>query len=250
MNNTTNNTKVIGIILAYKHARFLEGLYRSIPPGVFDEIIITNDETGDGIEQIAARLGIPCFSHPRLGYGGNLKYGLKKGLERGGDYLVEIHGDGQFDVDISPAAIAKAREGYDFVSGSRFVDIRQPLRDKMPLVRYVANITLSFFVRLVTGVKLSDCHNGYRVYSRKLLTSIDLDQTADDFLFAFEIVALAKLAGVKIAEVPIRCFYGQDHSSISIRRSIAFAFQEAKSMLKYLLARLGIRLRPYRRTAI
>lgn len=239
------NKKVVGVILSYNHARFLESLYQSLPKDVYDSVIITNDETGDGIEKIADKLGIPCFSHPRFGYGGNLKYGLKKALELGADYAVEIHGDGQFDVGVSKEAVLKASEGYDFVTGNRFYDLLQPLRDKMPFIRYVSNIGLSAIARFITGVRIGEFHDGYRIYSRRLLETIPLEKTSNDFLFAFEVVALTKRARLRIAEVPIRSFYGQDHSSISIPRSIKFALQSFWSYMKYLLARIGIRLYPY-----
>lgn len=240
-----NNKKVIGVILAHKSAGFLEKVYHSLPKGVYDSIIITNDETGDGIERIAEKLGIECFSHPRLGYGGNLKYGLKKAVELGADYAVEIHGDGQFDVSVSAVAIAKAYEGYDFVTGNRFYDIFQPLRDKISIARYVANIVLSFLARVVTGVNISEFHDGFRVYSKKLIQSGVLEKASNDFLFAFEVIALAKKMGMKISQVPIRAFYAEDHSSISIPRAVKFTFQELWSMIKYLLSRIGIQLHPY-----
>lgn len=241
----THSKKVVGLILAYNHARFLPGLLASIPEGVFDEIIITNDETGDGMETLAQELGIHCISHPRSGYGGNLKHGFREALLRGASHVVEIHGDGQFDVGVSREAVDKALSGYDFVTGNRFYDIRQPLRDKMPLVRYGANIGLSAIARLVTGVRIGEFHDGYRIYSRRLLETIPLEKTSNDFLFAFEVVALTKRAGLSIGEVPIRSFYGQDHSSISIPRSIKFAFQSFWSYIKYALARIGIKLYPY-----
>lgn len=240
-----HNKKITAVILTYNHARFLESVYQSLPKDVYDSVIITNDETGDGIEKIAEKLGIPCFSHPRLGYGGNLKYGIKKAIELGADYAVEIHGDGQFDVKVSREAIEKACEGYDFVTGSRFVDMRQPLRDKMPLVRYLANIGLSSMARLATGVKLSEFHNGFRVYSKELVAKVPLEKTSNDFLFAFEIIAWTKRKGLKIAEIPIRCFYAHDHTSISIPRATKFAFQAVGSMAKYVMTRMGFAMHPY-----
>lgn len=236
------NPRVVGIILAYKHAAYLETLYKSLPKGVFDAVVITNDESGDGMDEVAAKLGIPCFSHPRLGYGGNIKFGLKKALEMGADYMVEIHGDGQYDVSVSAAGVKKAHEGYDLVMGSRFMDWRQPLRDHMPLARFFANIGLSFLARLFLRSSLTEFHNGFRVYTRKLLEKVDLEKSSNDFLFGFEIIAQAQFWNMKIAEVPNRCFYGQAHTSISIPKATQYAFQMITVLFKYLLARLGFRV--------
>jgi len=235
-------SKVIAIILTYKHAKYLEKVYQSLPKDVFDEIIISNDESGDAIEVIAEKLGIKCFSHRRLGYGGNLKYGLKKAMEHGGEYMVEIHGDGQFDVNCSKIAVPKALEGYDFLTGSRFTDLKQPLRDKMPLIRYMANISLSTLGRIVTGARLSEFQNGFRIYSKNLLDNVALDKTSDNFLFAFQIIAQVKFKNMKIGEIPIRSFYFNEHTSISMRRSVAYAFGTLGVLFKYILAKLGFKI--------
>lgn len=238
-----NHPKVIGVILAYKHARFLENLYRSLPMEVLDSVIVTNDDSGDGIEQVAAHLSIPCFSHPRMGYGGNLKYGMRKALEMGADYIVDIHGDGQYGVEAIVPALNKIKEGYDMVMGSRFLDIWQPLRDdKMPLPRYLGTIVLSFIDRLVLGLPLTEFHNGFRIYSRHLLETVDLDATSNDFLFGGEIIAQAAYHKLKVGEVPVSCHYDQDHTSISYKRAIIYTLQMFGVLGKFILARLGSKI--------
>ena len=236
-----NKPKVIGIILAYRHAKFLEKLYKSLPLDVLDEVIITNDDTGDNIEEIASHLGIPCYSHSRLGYGGNLKYGLKKAMELGADYMVEIHGDGQFDPSFIPPAIEKMNEGYDFVLGTRFIDIKQPLRDKMPLTRYLANIALSFIDRIILRVHISEFNTGARLYNRKTLEAMDLTNTSNDHLFSFQIIAKTVYYKFKIGEVSCLCHYDQEHSSISLKRSVVYAFQSFYVLFLFILARLGFK---------
>ncbi len=231
--------KTIGVILTYKHASFLEDLYRSIPAGVFDQIIISDDHSGDNIEAIAARLGIPCFSHERLGYGGNIKYGCTKAMEMGADYMVEIHGDGQYDLSASQPAVDKAKQGYDLVMGSRFMDLRQPLLDKMSWARYLANIGLSFIARVVLRARLTEFHNGFRVYTRRLLETVNLDASSNDFLFGFEIIAQARYWNMKIGEVTNRCYYANEHTSISIPKSIQYAFQMIGVLFLYVAARSG-----------
>ncbi len=237
--------KVVGFIVAYKHANYLEKLYASLPQGVFDSVIITNDESGDRIEKIAEQLGIPCYSHERLGYGGNVKYGLKKALELGAEYMVEIHGDGQYDVNASVPALLKIKEGYDFVMGSRFFNWREPLRYNMPLSRFFANIGLSAMARFVLRSNLTEFHNGFRVYSRSMMEKIKLDSSSNNFLFGFEIIALAQFNGLKIAEAPVKCFYSKEHTSISIFQSTIYAFQMTWVLAKYVLAKLGLKVKPF-----
>jgi glycosyltransferase involved in cell wall biosynthesis len=241
---TTSRPKVIGIILAYKHASFLARLYESLPLDALDEVIIANDDSGDDIEAVAARLGIPCFSHPRLGYGGNMKFGLDKAMARGADYMVEIHGDGQFDTSLFlKPALEKVREGYDLVLGSRFVDIKQPLRDKMPMVKYLGNIGLSFIERIIVGVPLTEFHTGARLYSRRILETVDRTHTSNGFLFGFEIIAQAAYHRFRITEVPTRSYYDREHTSISLTSSAIYFFQSLGVLLEYLAARAGFSTR-------
>lgn len=232
--------KVIGVILAYKHASFLEDLYKKLPLDVLDQVIISNDESGDNIAEIADKIGILCFSHPRVGYGGNMKFGFKKAVDMGADYIVEIHGDGQYDISFIKPAIEKMKEGNDLVLGSRFLDMRQPFRDKMPFVKYLANVSLSFIERLVLGVHISEFHTGARVYSKVAIESVDVDHTSNNFLFGFEIIAQIIYHKFNIGEVPVRCYYGREHTSINYKNSIVYALQTFYVLFLYLIAKVGI----------
>ncbi len=244
MQNNINKKRVVGIILAYKHAGFLKDLSSKIPTDVVDSVFITNDDSGDGIEHIAKELNIPCFSHSRLGYGGNMKYGMQKALEMGADYVVEIHGDGQYDLGfIKPAIQKMEREKLDLALGSRFLDSKQALRDEMPIEKYIANVGLSLLERLVLGVKITEFHTGARVYSRKALQSVDLSGTSNNFLFGFEIIAQIIYHKLKIGEVPVRCYYAKEHTTISFKDSAVYAFMNMKVLLFYICARLGFKNR-------
>ena len=231
------------VILAYNCANVLENTYRRIPKDAVDRIILVDDASTDNTLAVARRLGIECYTHEHLGYGGNVKYSIRKGIELGAEYIVDLHGDGQYDPSAIPAALAKAKEGYDLVLGSRFIDPLQPLQDHMSWARYLANIGLSAIERFVLNLRLSEFHTGFRVYTKHLAETVALDATSDDFLFGFEIIAQAKFAGLRIGEVPIRCSYKEEHTSISIPRSILYSFQTFKTLTLYLLAKAGVRIK-------
>jgi len=240
--------KSIGIILAYNSASMLGDTYARIPKDVLDEIIIVDDGSIDNTLETAKNLGITSFTHPHLGYGGNIKFGLQKALERGGEYMVEIHSDGQYDPAAIPMALRKMQEGYyDFLLGSRFTDLKQPLRDGMSFARYFPNLALSFFDRLILGIKLSEFHSGFRLYSRKLLATADFNKGSDDHLYSFEIIVMAQYHNLRIGEVPIHCDYKKLHTSISLRESIIYALQTFYIMLFYILAKVGIKTKLFHR---
>ncbi|MCR4281294.1 MAG: glycosyltransferase family 2 protein [Candidatus Kaiserbacteria bacterium] len=235
--------KSVCVILSYNCGHLLGNTYKRIPPGSVDRIILVDDASTDNTLEIAKQLGIECYTHAHTGYGGNVKYSIKKGLELGAEYIVDLHGDGQYDPSAVPLALAKAREGHDLVLGSRFFDIKQPLRDGMPWSRYLANIGLSAIERFVLGLPVSEFHTGFRVYTRKLAETVALEETSDDFLFGFEIIAQAGYCNLKIGEIPIRCNYKAEHTSISIPKSIIYAFQTFKTLALYVLARVGLRVK-------
>ena len=239
---TENKKKIIGILLTYKNAHTVENIYSILPKNVFDEIIIFDDAGKDGIEDTAKKLNLPIFVQPKnLGYGGNVKYALRKCVERGAEYMMEIHGDGQYGADSIIPGLEKMRQGYDFVLGSRFTSIGQAREDKMPLLTYLANRGLSFFDRLILQLPLSEFHTGFRVYSRKLVETIDFKNTNNNHLFSFQIIALAKYYNLKIGEVPVRCDYSKDHTSIPFNQAAEYALKTFGVLYQYLLAKIGIK---------
>lgn len=241
-----NNKKTTGLILTYNCGKMLEEIYRRIPKSELDDILITDDSSSDNTESIAKKLNIDFFSHSHTGYGGNLLFGLKRALERGADYIIEIHGDGQYDPAVIPEAIKKMEEGYDFVMGSRFFHWRDPLRDNMSLIRYLANIGLSSVARFIFRLPLTEFHSGFRVYSRKMIETLTLEKNSSGHLFSFEIIAQAHYCKLKIAEIPIRCDYNKVHTSISLAKASIFAFEMFEVFAEFILARLGFKTRLFR----
>jgi len=233
----------ICVILSYNCAHLLEDIYKRIPAESVGRIILVDDASTDNTLEVAKRLGIECYTHEHLGYGGNVKYSIRKGIELGAEYIVDLHGDGQYDPSIIPAALGKMREGYDFVLGSRFFDLKQPLRDGMSWARYLANVGLSAVERLILNLPLSEFHTGFRVYSRNLAETVALEETSNDHLFSFEIIAQAHFCNLKIGEIPVRCDYRKEHSSVSLSRSAVYAFQTFGTLGLFLLAKMGFKVK-------
>ena len=80
---------------------------------------------------------------------------------------MEVHGDNQYN----PSDILKAQEliknEYDLIIGSRFVNKNPYLTDGMPLIRYITNKFTSKITSLITNIKLSEFHTGFKIFSRK-----------------------------------------------------------------------------------
>ncbi len=228
---------VVAMILSYNCAGMLERAYEKIPKDAVSGIFVTDDGSKDGSYEKALSLGIPAIGHsPNRGYGGNVKEGLKHAFGMGADYVVEIHGDGaQFDPRAIYSALPLMREGRDFIIGSRFQKPMLALKNGMPLIRFCANIFLSFFDRLVLGLPLTEFHTGFRIYGRRLYETLPLDKLSDDYLFSFQIIAQAAYYRLRVGEVPVEADYVSEHTS----HKLSGAFKYALSTFAVLFGFLG-----------
>lgn len=230
--------KVVVVMPAYNAAKTLVESYRKIPKAQVDEVILVDDCSSDDTYKAAKKLPIKVFRNDlNLGYGGNLKVCLSKALEAGADIIIEYHPDDQYDPSALPKFVEKANEGYDFALGSRFIFPKEALKNKMPVVKFIANRAMSFIDELVLGLELSEFHSGFRMYTRKLLESVPWRQNSDDYLFSFDIIAQAVFWNFKVAEVPISCRYHPAMHTANLRRSAIYALGTFKRLADYAMAK-------------
>lgn len=227
--------------MTYNCASFVERAYNQIPKDYFFKIICVDDESTDDTVAIVKRLGIPVFTHPHTGYGGNLFLGLKKALELGATHMIELHGDSQYDFSAVPATIDKLRNGCDLILGNRFYDMRQPRRDGMDWARYLGNIFLSTIGRIGLGIKTRDLFPGFRAYSRRFFEITDTSKNSQNYFFSFEIIAQARYHNLKVCQVPVRCDYKEEHSSMKLWKGFPAILHTCYTVLLFRLARLNIK---------
>ena len=171
------------------------------------------------------------------GYGGNQKTCYGAALEMGGDIVVMIHPDYQYDPTLAPDLVAPILAGEaDCVLGSRMMR-DTALKGKMPVWKYVGNKFLTGLENLGFGAKFSEYHTGYRAFNRKLLSSLRLDLNSDGFVFDQEIIAQMLATGFRIAEVPIPTRYFKEASSVSFVVSVKYGLQTLWTILRYFLHR-------------
>jgi glycosyltransferase involved in cell wall biosynthesis len=235
--------RVVAVILAYNVAPLLEKALRKIPRALVDDIFVMDDGSTDGTGDVGRALGLTVYRNERnLGYGGNVRAGLRRAVDdHGADYVVEIHGDGaQFNPEAIAAAIPLMRAGVPFIMGSRFVQPGLARKNGMSLVRFLANKGLSFLSRRVLKLPLTEFHSGFRLYSRALVDTLPLHANADDHLFSFQILAQAAYFSIDVREVPVEADYLSAHTSISLQEAIIYSFDNLICLGKYLLAKTGL----------
>jgi glycosyltransferase involved in cell wall biosynthesis len=235
------NHRTAGIILAYNCASLVGKAFQKIPKQHFDDIICVDDGSTDATVAVAKELGIPVFTHEHMGYGGNLFFGFQKALERGATRIIELHGDGQYDFSAVPVALNRFEEGCDLILGNRFYEWRQPLRDGMDLARYSGNIFLSLIGRVGLGIPSRDLFPGFRAYSRRFVDTINMEHTSKNYFFSFEIIAQARYCRLNICQVPVRCDYKGEHTSMKLSKGFPAILHTCLTVVLYRLARLHFR---------
>jgi glycosyltransferase involved in cell wall biosynthesis len=224
----------------------LEALKRSAGPAVTQagmelrEILIVDDGSTDRTREM---LETAADRDPRLkpvldfeenrGKGGAFAAGVKRAR---GKYVLLV------DVDLStplgelPKLTAAVRDGADIAIGSRAV--AGAVVERGPLHRKVLGAAFNATVRLLTGLRLRDTQNGFKLFPADCAKQLLAVQTCPGFAFDVELLMRADQAGLRIAEVPV--LYLHDSRS-SVR--VASASMEMLRDVGGLAYRLRIRRR-------
>jgi len=80
----------------------------------------------------------------------------------------------------------------------------------MPLYKWLGNKILTRIQNRLLKTNLSEFHSGYRIYSVKALARIPFDKNTNDFHFDTEIIIQLIRAGLRIKELPIPTYYGNE----------------------------------------
>ena len=151
-----------------------------------------------------------------------------------------VHPDYQYTPKLIPAMAGLLANGlYDVALGSRILG-GGALRGGMPLHRYVANRALTFVENLMTGMKLSEYHTGYRAFTREVLETLPLDNNAEGFIFDNQMLLQARCFDFRIGELSCPTKYFDDASSIGFAQSVVYGFGCLWFGWLFFLSRLGI----------
>ena len=160
------------------------------------EVIVADNGSTDGSQQIARSMNARVVNVPTKGYGSALKAGI---MAAKGQYVIMGDADDSYDFSKLNPFVQKLRQGFDLVMGNRFRGGIAP--GAMPLLhRYLGNPVLTGIGRLLFASPCGDFHCGLRGFRKDAIASLDLQTTGMEF--ASEMVVKATLYGKKIAEVP------------------------------------------------
>jgi glycosyltransferase involved in cell wall biosynthesis len=213
-----------------------------IPMDVVDEVIVVDDSSTDETVKLARQLPLHLVWHPhQVGYGGNQKTCYLEALQRRADVVVMLHPDGQYEPELIPRMIEPIIRGEaDLVLGSRLLIPGAALAAGMPRWKFVANRVLTTIENRIMGTRLSEAHTGYRAYSRRLLLTVPFLRNSHDFVFDSELLLQASYFGLTITEVPARCRYFDDASSVGFQAGAVYGAKTLWAGVRLILHRRGI----------
>ena len=214
--------RVLIFIVAYNAETTITSVLNRIPaslrrPGV--EVLIIDDSSKDrtfatGLkhEDREGEFRITILRNPEnQRYGGNQKLGYRYAIDNGFDIVALVHGDGQYAPEKLPDLIEPFIKGEaDAVFGSRMMRKQDALAGGMPLYKWIGNQVLTAFENFMLGTNLSEFHSGYRLYSVEALKKLPFERNANDFHFDTDIIIQLHFAGMRIVELPIPTFYGDE----------------------------------------
>ncbi|HSD89257.1 MAG TPA: glycosyltransferase family 2 protein [Kofleriaceae bacterium] len=160
------------------------------------EIVIGDNGSTDGSQEIAHRCGARVVDVPRRGYGAALMGAIEAAK---GKYVIMGDSDDSYDFGNLDLYVEQLRAGKDLVMGNRFKGGIQP--GAMPFLhKYLGNPVLSFIGRLFFKSDIGDFHCGLRGFKQDIVSRLGLQTTGMEF--ASEMVVKATLFKLDIAEVP------------------------------------------------
>lgn len=160
------------------------------------EVVIADNGSTDGSQEIATRNGARVINVPTRGYGSALNAGF---IAAHGKYIIMGDSDDSYDFSNLMPFLEKLRDGYEMVMGNRFKGGIS--KGAMPFLHYyLGNPVLSFLGRLFFKSNIGDFHCGLRGFSKEAFLKMSPKTTGMEF--ASELVMKSTILNLKVTEVP------------------------------------------------
>jgi len=233
--------RLLIFIVAYNAQTTIEKVLGRIPQSLRGdnvEVLIIDDSSQDDTFQNGLRyqrrntgLKITVLRTPEnQGYGGNQKLGYRYAIDNGFDFVALVHGDGQYAPEKLPELMAPLlRDEADAVFGSRMIDKKAARTGGMPAYKWIGNQILTAFQNRMLRTALSEFHSGYRLYSTAALAQIPFEKNTNDFHFDTEIIVQLVTKNLRVAELPIPTYYGDEICHVN---GLKYAWNVFKTMVK------------------
>lgn len=218
--------KVVALIPAYNEETRIAASVRDARSFV-DAVVVVDDCSKDRTGEVARAAGATVLRHViNRGQGAALQTATDYALSvLGADAVVHFDADGQMAGREIPMMLEPIREGKaDVVLGSRFLG----KETNMPLTRRIANRMARLFTHAISGISLTDVHNGFRALSRKAAEELTI--TLDRMAHASQVQDLIVVKRLRYVERPVTITYTAE--TLAKSPSSLRAFGIVKDILK------------------
>jgi hypothetical protein len=193
--------EVLIVVPAYDEEGGVREVLRRIPDEVLGhevKMVVVDDGSKDRTADIAGEEGVPVVTHVvNRGQGDALRTGFAIARAERSEVVVNLDADGQYKPEELERLVRPIIEGKaDFVLGSRFMGFYE----ESGSVRHLGVVFFSRMISLLTGVKVSDCTNGYRAIRVSELHKLNL---REDRFNANEIILEALKHKLRFEQVPV-----------------------------------------------
>lgn len=165
------------------------------------EIIVADNGSTDGSQEIAIACGAKLVHASKKGYGFALLSGIAAAQ---GDAIVMGDADATYDFrEAEPLVASVLNKKCDLAMGSR---LRGKIeKGAMPFLhRYLGTPVLTFLIRIFFGIKISDCNCGMRAFSKEAFEKMHL--VSGGMEFASEMLIKSAIVGLRVSETPISLY--------------------------------------------
>ena len=169
-------------------------------------VILVNDGSTDKTENIidSYKNVIKISYKKNKGKGYALRKGLSYAKRNNFDQLILMDADGQHNPSEIKKFIKKLDEGYDFVSGSRFIKNNS----NIPVGRKLILFGGKLIEKVLIGINLTDAHNGYRAMGKNAIKKIKINENR--MAYASELMFEVIHNDLKYTEVPVKIKYTKE----------------------------------------
>lgn len=190
------------VIAAYREGGRLGSVLDAVL-GAWPLVVVVDDGSDDTTAaDVLSRRAWLLRHAVNLGQGAALQTGIRFALERGARFVVTFDADGQHQVEDIPALLARLHEGSaDFALGSRFLGSAPGI----PLTRKLMLKLAITFTRLLSGLSLTDAHNGLRAMTARGARALHISMNRMEH--ASQIIDQIKESGLPFVEVPVTIRY-------------------------------------------
>jgi glycosyltransferase involved in cell wall biosynthesis len=213
------------VIPAYRAGKHVAAVLRGIPSLVKWIVVVDDcspDDTVSVVREEAQRdPRIHLLRHEtNQGVGGATLTGYREAVRLGASIIVKMDSDGQMDPRYLPVIVAPILRGKaDYAKGNRYVHSRELLR--MPLVRRIGNLGLSFLTKLASGYwSVFDPTNGYTAIHASVLSICDESAISRRYFFESSMLLELSLARAVVKDVYIPARYGDETSHVSVIKTL------------------------------